>query len=68
MFEMHGHTLTSDVHDQNMHESSVNVISFHDLCETWNPWITLFSIYRDFEWITCEFMHNFISFEIAEIT
>ena len=26
MFEMHGHTLTSDVHDQNMRESSVNVI------------------------------------------
>ena len=34
--------------------------TFHHLRETWNPWMTIFPIYWDFEWIRSKFLCEFI--------
>ena len=33
--------------------------TFHLSCESWNPWMTIFSIFRDFEWKTCQCQRDF---------
>ena len=33
--------------------------NYHHLRKTWNPWMTIFPIYRNFEWKTCGFLLYF---------
>ena len=33
--------------------------SSYRLCEMPNPWMTIYSIFRDFEWKTCQLKHEF---------
>ena len=45
--------------NQNFDELSLNVFFTSDhLHETWNPWMTIFPIYWDFEWKTCQLQGN----------